>query len=164
MKPKVVADASSFMCLEREPELFCFYHELFEAVLIPGAVAEELVEKDEITIIQYFSKYHLHRLVRVVSPIDLVDFVRKRIPPLGRGESEVISLAIREQLWAVIEDKRARNFANRNQVEAANMAFFAVDGYHNGNLTRNRAIEMVLAMHRLKMFGDVFLAEFMKRL
>ena len=72
-----------------------------------------------------------------------------------------MSLARQRNLAAVIEEKRGRNFANRHGIVAANMAAFAVRGYMQGYLERQKAEEMVTTMHRIQMFGDKLFAGFM---
>ena len=48
-KETVVLDATQFMCLEKFPECFSYFHILFEKILIPQEVAAELVKKWEVT-------------------------------------------------------------------------------------------------------------------
>lgn len=154
MKPIVVADSSPFMCMEKEKEHFTYFSILFEKILIPNAVADELIKTKNQTIEQYLIQYNLNDLVFVERLLTLEPFTASHIPPLGTGEAEAISLAFQRNHLLVIDDKKARNFANRNAVSAYRTGAFVILASRQGNISQTNAITMLLTMKRVQMFDE----------
>jgi predicted nucleic acid-binding protein len=105
MKPReVVLNASPLICLSKSG-LSGLLPELFEHIVVPGAVVDELLTKGSAdTEIESLFSQHWLQHIRDLSIHPIVASW-----DLGKGESEVLSYAFEQTgYWAILDDLAAR--------------------------------------------------------
>lgn len=135
---RIIANAGPLMALGKI-RLIHLLHALYEEVLIPLAVYEEVV----LTGLEwgYPDAYDVNFAisrgeVRVVSVNDdhLPESLRDL--PLGRGEKQVLYLGLREKAdWVLIDDMLAREEASRLGLKVKGTLGVIVEGYYRGVIT-----------------------------
>ena len=112
---------------------------------------------------EYLTQYYLSDIVSIEHSIVLEPFVATHMPPLGRGEAEAMSIAFQKDHFLVIDDKKARNYANRHGVKAYRTGAFVVLAHCQGTLNKREATILLTMMKRVSMYNErqynLFLAD-----
>ena len=142
---KVVADAGPLMALGKLGLVYLL-HELFEQVLIPTAVYEEVVTRgldlgqpDAYAVQLAITRQEI--VVMNVRDDDLLASVR--VLPLARGERHAIHLALRESAdWILLDDQLAREEAQRLELKIKGTLGVISEAYRRG-LTTHQETEFI---------------------
>ena len=154
MAGPAVMDSSALIFAFRLPGILRILKGAYSHILIPSAVHDEVVVegqrlgKEEVDAIQN----EVGRFVRVERADE--ELPVEPDPRLGKGELEVISLALRVGMTAIIDDKRARIFGARLSVQVIPLASLLVTARGDGSLEPEEAAELlddlVAAGYRLR--------------
>ncbi|MDP7079618.1 MAG: hypothetical protein QF415_06990 [Candidatus Undinarchaeales archaeon] len=154
MTGPAVMDSSALIFAFRLPGILRILKRSYPYVLIPSAVYDEVVVegqrlgKEEVDAIQN----EVGRFVRVEHADD--ELPVEPDPRLGKGELEVIYLALRVGAEAIIDDRRARIFGARLSVRVIPLASLLVTARGDGSLEPEEAStlldDLVQAGYRLR--------------
>ena len=104
---RVVVNASPLICLCKS-DLSEILPALFTDIIVPAAVHNEIIAKEDITRAcrLFFAHPHVKIVSDIVIPLSVMSW------DLGAGESVVLSHALEHpEYWAVIDDREARKCA-----------------------------------------------------
>jgi predicted nucleic acid-binding protein len=165
MAGPAVMDSSALIFAFRLPGILQILKGAYSHILIPNAVYDEVVVegrrlgKEEVGAIQD----EVGRFIRVERSDESLPV--EPDPRLGKGELEVISLALKKGAEAIIDDRRARIFGARLSVRIIPLASLLVIACGDGTLKSEEAAalldDLVQAGYRLR--SDTYI-EVRKRL
>jgi len=112
----VISNSSPLIHLTRLGKINYLFN-LVKNIHIPKAVFEEVVIIGKLK--NYSEAFIIERFVKEEKIIvtNLGSFDRSFYPPLGKGEVEALELAKRKNEIVLIDEKKARNFAQILQIE-----------------------------------------------
>jgi len=118
---------------------------LYDEIIIPNAVIEELAEgKKQGEDVPEINKYQWIKAKKIQVPSQI-----KLVPDLGKGESEVLALGLDEkQHLLIIDDKLARKIASLQNLKFTGTAGVLLKSKAKGYVTEIKPI-----MERLKEAG-----------
>ncbi len=164
IKQTVISNTSPLISfLEIIPDGNKIMKALFEKVLIPEGVIEELTEKTGLTHEEYLKNHDIFDLIEV----HLIP-VNSSVPEIGKldkGESQAISLAIRENLILIIDEKKGRKVGEINAgCTIERTAEQLVKACNNGIITSTSAAGHLHLLRANKRLGDNVLNMFLAQL
>ncbi len=114
--PMVISNSSPLIHLTRLGKIQYLF-KLVKNVTIPKAVFEEVVIKGKLN--NYSEAFTIERFIKeekiIVSNIKTID--ESLYPPLGKGELEALELAKQTKELLLVDEKKARTFAQILQIE-----------------------------------------------
>jgi predicted nucleic acid-binding protein len=128
----VVSDTGPLITLEKLEDGFGFIRQLFDRIIVPPAVLEELYQGQFVSPEAYLTHYGIVDLVEVRYAPLLGDL--PEIDTLDRGELEAISLALAQGFPLLIEETAGRRVARAMGVEISGIAGQVLEAYRQGIL------------------------------
>lgn len=154
MTGPAVMDSSALIFAFRLPGILRILKGAYSHILIPHAVYDEVVVEG-----RRLGKEEVGAIENEVGRFVQVEQTDKGLPVepdprLGKGELEVISLALRSGAEAIIDDRRARVFGARLSVRVIPLASLLVTARGDGTLGPEEAAalldDLVQAGYRLR--------------
>lgn len=119
MKQVIVSDTGALISLEKIPKGFVFISKLYDSLIIPPAVLNELTELSPS--VEYYLRLHnIEHLIKVQKPTE-TDFP-EILNKLHEGEKQAISLALELKLPLLIEETAGRKVAHSLGLEISGIA------------------------------------------
>jgi predicted nucleic acid-binding protein len=153
-KQNVISNTSPLISfLEIIPDGHKLMKALFEKILIPEGVIEELTELNGLTHEQYLKNHDVYNLIEIYSiPVN------SSVPEIGildKGEAQAVSLAIREKLLLTIDEKKGRRVAEVNAgCTIERTAEQLVKACYAGVISSTEAAGHLHLLRANKRFGD----------
>lgn len=173
-KEIVVSNTSPMITLvETLPDGNLLLKKLFEKILIPRVVIEELIEEKSVgaltkdrprfyTCQQYLDFYNISDIIEM-HDID-VDSAIPEIDILDKGEAVAISLAIREQLLLMIDEKKGIRVAKESGVKIERSAEQIIKAVKNGIITHEEAHDKLNLLRSTQRTGEKLHNQLMNQL
>lgn len=109
MLDAVVSDTGPLISLEKLTNGYAWMKQLYEQVLVPSAVAQELCQGMFLSWEAYQSNYSFGEFIRVVEVVNTESFPGCEL--LDIGERQAIHLARKQGLSLLIEEEKGRQVA-----------------------------------------------------
>ncbi|MFK5948144.1 MAG: hypothetical protein QM500_05175 [Methylococcales bacterium] len=138
MKKKIIISDTSSLIILAKLNCFILLDNLFEKVLIPKRVIQELATKED-DIQQKLINHPLFEIVECKDTelVELLDNV------LDYGESEALALAKERQLILLIDEKKGRKIAQTMNIKIIGLLGVLLLNYRHNKLTKDK-IEGIL--------------------
>jgi len=118
MSERVVSDTGPLISLEKMDRGFEFIQRLYDTILVPPAVMDELAEQFPSP--DAYLQYHkIENLIQVV-PTQVIDILDRN--RLHEGEAQAISLALNQNLPLLIEETYGRKIARSLGLKVSGIA------------------------------------------
>ena len=119
MSQRIVSNTGPLITLEKLEDGHEFIRKLYDKIIIPQKVLEEISEKYS-TGEDYLKKYQIEDLIEVYRVTNIVDI--RGIESLDDGEIEAISLALELKLELLIEEIKGRKIAQSVGISISGIA------------------------------------------
>lgn len=142
----VVSDTGPLITLEKITDGYGFIRKLFDVILVPPAVINELAEKYD-SPEDYLRAYQISDLIRVQSTKTIV--IQRN---LNSGEAEAISLAFNLNLSLLLEEAAGRKVAHSLGVPFFGIARQVANAYEQRLISLKEAhakLEELLQLNRI---------------
>ena len=140
---QIVSDTGPLISLEKINNGYVFIRKLYDKIIIPPAVMEELSEHLE-SFNQYLERFQIRELIEIRKPIILPSLKAHNF--LHKGEIEAISLAKNLNLSLLIEESAGRRIANSMGLKFSGMARQVANACRNEIITNSEAKEKLLEL------------------
>lgn len=147
----VVSDTGPLISLEKLPDCAALAHRLFDQILVPQSVLDELTEGFE-TPADYLSSKGLLGIVQVRTVTHRIE--ASRLGRLHAGEIDAISLAIELNLPLMIEEQEGRRVADALGVRFSGLARELVVAAHEARLDRADAADLLKALLKARRINE----------
>ncbi|WP_420456311.1 hypothetical protein [Rubrivirga sp.] len=139
---RVVSDTGPLISLEKLPDGHRLIRTLYDSVLVPPAVLDELAHGLFESPDAYLDHYGIRSLVDVVAPPAEAPGVER----LDRGERDAISLALDRGLPLLIEEEAGRTVSRQLGIPISGIAGQVLKARRRRLLTRADAERMLLVL------------------
>ncbi len=129
MTREIVSNTSPIISLEKLSDGFTFIRLLYDKILVPPAVLDELTDNNE-THADYLQRYQIEDLIEVQSPRILLAI--RSNPQLHEGEIQAISLAHNRNLPKLLEEREGRNVAKSLGMRFSGIVRQIADAFNQG--------------------------------
>jgi len=136
-KTTIISDTSSLIILAK-PNRFTLLEHLFEKVLIPKRVIQELATKED----DIKQKIINRPLFEVVECID-TELLKLLDNILDYGESEALALAKEKQLILLIDEKKGRKIAKTMNIKIIGFLGVLLLNYRHNKLKKDEIEEIL---------------------
>lgn len=147
----VVSDTGPLISLEKLPDCAALAHRLFDQILVPQSVLDELTEGFE-TPADYLSSKGLLGIVQVRTVTHRIEVSHPG--PLHTAEIEALSLAIELNLPLMIEEQRGRRVAHSLGVRFSGLARELVVAAHEARLGREEAVSHLKSLLKARRINE----------
>ncbi len=127
---RIASDTGPLITLEKLPDGYRFIRKLYDVIIIPQAVLDELVQGQFASAETYLAHYGIRDLIEVIdvgrgesaSELDLLD----------KGEQESIRLALLQNVPLLIEEEAGRGAAQKLGLKISGIAGQVVSAFRGG--------------------------------
>jgi predicted nucleic acid-binding protein len=133
----IVSDTGPLISLEKLTDGYSFMSRLYQQILVPPGVVEELCQGEFTNWEEYQAHYELGDFVKVVIFESLIELPGLSI--LDLGERQAIQLAFQRQLPLLIEEESGRRLAQTLGIKISGIAGQILKAYRTGLLTATSA-------------------------
>jgi len=155
----VVSDTGPFITLERLPGGFELLRQLYDRVLLPERVLEELAEGRP-SGSAYLEEFGIRDLVQVVAvPSDA-----SGLEALDSGERAALSLALDRDLPLLIEERAGCDLAHKRGMRFSGIAGQVMKARRLGLLSRAEAAEKLRSLYRTGRINQRLLSDLLDSL
>ncbi len=130
---QVVSDTGPLISLEKLSDGYKFIRMLYETILIPPAVLDEVVHDQFETPTVYLHYYGITDLIEVC-PVSLEQELSE-LERLHDGEKQAIQLAIERKLPLLIEETVGRDIAERLGIQFSGIAGQIIRAFREGYIS-----------------------------
>lgn len=139
---KVVSDTGALITLEKLDQGFDFIKKLYDQILVPPKVLEELTSHYP-SPQDYLKHYQITRLIKVqIPPSEVIQGMEH----LHSGEKEAIVLAKTQKLELLIEDNDGKEFAKGQNIPVSGIAGQILKAFQKKIIDKNEALEKLQEM------------------
>ncbi len=124
---KIVSNTGPIISLEKLRDGFNFIHKLYEKIILPPAVLQELSQGDFTSPLEYLRHFKIEDLIEI-KPVQNICSIYE-IERLDEGEKQAISLAIELNLPLLIEETIGRRLAISAGVHISGIAGQTMKAY-----------------------------------
>jgi predicted nucleic acid-binding protein len=142
----IVSDTGPLISLERLPDGYTFIQRLYDQVLVPPMVMEELLQGLAVDRDTYLQHYGIAGFLEVVSPGKAL--VLPGMERLHGGENQAIQLALERELPLLIEEEAGREVALEAGLRISGIAGQLLKAVRVGVLPVENGIEKLEALLR----------------
>lgn len=128
MKSTIISDTTALIVLSKL-EQFSLLSNLFERVIIPSVVYDELITKEAIALPDFFQ----------IEPVSHHDIMLE-LMVLDAGEAQAISLANRLKLPLLIDEKKGRKIAQHQGISVFGTVGLIITNTKRGFITADTAL------------------------
>jgi predicted nucleic acid-binding protein len=139
----IVSNTGPLITLEKLSDGYAFIRELYDRLLIPPTVLEELFQGQFVNAQAYLEHYGVADLLEVV---EVNQSVLAELKDLDQGEQEAIQLALERGLPLLIEEEAGRSVARQLGVSISGIAGQVLRAFREQILT---AEETLNKLHEL---------------
>lgn len=141
-KPSIVSDTGPLITLEKLTDGYKFISKIYDRILVPTIVTQELYRGEFSSWSAYERHYGLSDLIEVTNPTS--DSTLSAVQLLDEGEKQAIELAYEQNLPLLIEEEKGRNLAQSLGLQISGIAGQILKAY------REEIIEIVEVKQKLK--------------
>ena len=145
---RIVSDTGPLISLEKMERGFDFIHKLYDIILVPPAVLDELTEYYPSSE-AYLQHYRIKNFIQVI-PVQELNILDRN--HLHDGESQAISLAAQLNLPLLIEENSGRKIANLLGLQVSGIAKQIIIAYRKNLIDIQNAekkLKELLTAHRI---------------
>lgn len=136
MQKKIVSDTGPLISLEKLTEGYAFIRLLYDKIIIPPKVLEEVSEGSSQ---KYLRKYGIEDLIQVQTPTKPAQI--PGLKNLHAGEAQAISLALELNLPLLIEEQQGRKIAAIAKIKFSGTAKQIVLAYEQKIISQKAAVK-----------------------
>ncbi|VAX35101.1 Shikimate kinase I [hydrothermal vent metagenome] len=141
MNRSIISDTGPLISLEKLNGGYSFIQQLYDKIIIPSKVLEEIGQNFPA---QYLSHYNIEHLIEVREVSEISDI--SGLETLHEGEVQAISLAYQLKLPLLIEEYQGRRIAAQTNIKFSGIAKQIVIAYKQGFIDRSNAVEKLKEM------------------
>jgi predicted nucleic acid-binding protein len=142
---QVVSDTGPLITLEKLPDGFRFIRLLYDEILVPSAVLQEVVQGQFGEAEAYLAHYGIQDLIRVVEIDSQQEMAGLDI--LDQGEQEAIRLALKENLLLLIEEEAGRAVAQQLGIRISGIAGQVLRAFRNDQIGADEAVQKLRVLY-----------------
>jgi len=142
----IVADTGSLISLEKLPNGYVFLRKLYEKIIIPFAVSEEISQKHS-NIQEYLKTNDIEDFIDVqrIEPTHL-----QKLERLDYGETEAIKLALQLDLELLIEERKGKIIAKELGIKPSGVAGQIFKAFKSEILEKPESLNMLHSLLNAK--------------
>jgi predicted nucleic acid-binding protein len=144
-KRRVVSDTGPLISLEKLPDGYQFIRSLYDEIVIPPAVLQELIEGEFKSAQTYLTHYQIDDLLHI-SEVESKT-TSSALVSLDRGEQEAITLALTLDLPLLIEEEAGRRIAHRLGLKISGIAGQVLRAFRTELVSSTQADQMLNALY-----------------
>jgi len=133
----IISNTGPLITLEKVSNGYGFIRKLYDQVLIPPAVLEELFQGQFVSAEAYLEHYNVADLLEVV---EVNPNIQPELEQLDSGEQEAIQLALQRHLPLLIEEEAGRSVARQLGVSISGIAGQVLKAFQENILTTEEAL------------------------
>jgi len=140
----IVSNTGPIISLEKLDEGFEFIRKLYDQIIVPEAVLEELAGDRFSFAAEYLYVHEIDNLLDIRPVFEISDI--PEIHRLDRGEKQAISLAYQLGLPLLIEETMGRQIASSAGIQISGIAGQIIKAFKENLILRDEAARMLKAM------------------
>ena len=142
---RIVSDTGPLISLEKLADGYQFIRVLYDRILVPPAVIEELVQGQFSSIKVYITHYEIDDLIEVFEVEK--NSLPIKVEVLDPGEQEAIRLALLHNLPLLIEEEAGRKIARQLGVKISGIAGQILQAFRSDLIDVNEAEQKLEVLH-----------------
>jgi len=147
----VISDATPIIALEKIENGFAFIKKVYDKILVPRQVLEEISYK-ETSERMYLFKNNIYKFLEEKNPVNISIFNGSQF--LDDGEKYAIALAVEENLPILIHERKGRKVARELHLKVTGIAGEILKAYKNDIIEKSEAVNLIEQLYSISQINN----------